>query len=193
MASGNREVWPMYHVWPISERFMLGWSGDMLSLAEHWHGRRALSNHVSAPSVISMWHVLYLYHLARACSKQSKSTPILPINHLIQMPQCLSGFVNHDYWVTYLSLKFNRDLWANRYIRQSTHDTIMSYINTCMVVIDMFYIGMTEVLVDGIHYLEPQKNVFCVAIRARATPRHYIILLRTVWQLRHADYREFWC
>ena len=121
---------------------------------------RALSNHVSAPSVISMWHVLYLYHLARACSKQSRSTSILPIKHAIQMPQCLSGFVNHDYWVTYLSLKFNRDLWENRYIQQSTHDTIMSYINTCMVVIYMFYIGMTDVLVDGIHYLEPQKTSF---------------------------------
>ena len=24
---------------PITERFMLGWSGGMLSLAEHWHGR----------------------------------------------------------------------------------------------------------------------------------------------------------
>ena len=23
------EAWPMNHVWPISERFMLGWSGDM--------------------------------------------------------------------------------------------------------------------------------------------------------------------
>ena len=69
----------------------------MLSLAEHWQGRRALSNHVCAHSIISMWHVICLQHLARACSEQSRSTTVLPINHVIQMPQCLSGFVNHDY------------------------------------------------------------------------------------------------
>ena len=69
----------------------------MLSLAEHWQGRRALSNHVCAHSVTSMWHVVCLQHLARACSEQSRSTTVLPINHVIQMPQCLSGFVNHDY------------------------------------------------------------------------------------------------
>ena len=71
----------------------------MLSLAEHWQGRRALSNHVCAHSVISMWHVVCLQHLARACSEQSRSTTVLPINHVIQMPQCLSGFVNHDYYI----------------------------------------------------------------------------------------------
>ena len=71
----------------------------MLSLAEHWQGRRALSNHVCAHSVISMWHVVCLQHLARACSEQSRSTTVLPINHVIQMPQCLSGFVNHDYCI----------------------------------------------------------------------------------------------
>ena len=69
----------------------------MLSLAEHWHDRRALSNHVCAHSVIAMGHVIFLQHLARACSEQSRSTAVLPINHVIQMPQCLSGFVNHDY------------------------------------------------------------------------------------------------
>ena len=70
----------------------------MLSLAGHWQGRRALSNHVCAHSVISMWHVVCLQHLARASSEQSRSTTVLPINHVIRMPQCLSGFVNHDYW-----------------------------------------------------------------------------------------------
>ena len=71
----------------------------MLSLAEHWQGRRALSNHVCAHPVILMWQVVCLQHLARACSEQSRSTTVLPINHVIQMPQCLSGFVNHDYYV----------------------------------------------------------------------------------------------
>ena len=71
----------------------------MLSLAGHWQGRCALSNHVCAHSVISMWHVVCLQHLARASSEQSRSTTVLSINHVIQMPQCLSGFVNHDYWL----------------------------------------------------------------------------------------------
>ena len=76
----------------------------MLSLAGHWQGWRALSNHVCAHSVISMWHVVCLQHLARASSEQSRSTTVLLINHVIQMPQCLSGFVNHDYvWVMSMS------------------------------------------------------------------------------------------
>ena len=70
----------------------------MLSLAEHWHGQQGLSNHVCTHSVISMWHMIFLQHLERACIEQSRSTSVLPINHVIQMPQCLSGFVNHDYW-----------------------------------------------------------------------------------------------
>ena len=69
----------------------------MLPLAEHWQGRRVQSNHVCAHSVISMWHVVCLQHLGRACSEQSRSTSVLSINHVIQIPQCLSGFVNHDY------------------------------------------------------------------------------------------------
>ena len=32
-----------------------------------------------------------------AVSAQSWSTAVLSINHVIQMPQCLSGFMNHDY------------------------------------------------------------------------------------------------
>ena len=103
MISGNRdEAWPMYLAWPIPERFMLGvirWHVTcMLSLAGHWQDRRALSNHVCAHSVIPMWHVVCLQHLARASSEQSRSTTVLPTNHVIQIPQCLSGFVNHDYY-----------------------------------------------------------------------------------------------
>ena len=83
---------PAIYAWVIRWR-MTG----MLSLVEHWHGRRTLSNHVCAPSVISMWQVIFLQHLATACSEQSRSTAVLLINYVIQMPQCLLGFVNHDY------------------------------------------------------------------------------------------------
>ena len=30
------EAWPMYHVWPISKRFMHGWSGGKLRACFHW-------------------------------------------------------------------------------------------------------------------------------------------------------------
>ena len=76
-------------------------------------GRRALSNHVCAHSVISMWHVVCLQHLARACSEQSRSTTVLPINHVIQMPQCLSGFVTHDY--------------SDRPLKAVTHDDVIKW------------------------------------------------------------------
>ena len=37
MISGNHdEAWPMYHVWPISERFTLGWSGGTWLACCHW-------------------------------------------------------------------------------------------------------------------------------------------------------------
>ena len=50
-----------------------------------------------AHSIIVMWHMIFLEHLARACGEQSRSTVVLPINHVTQITQCLSGFVNHDY------------------------------------------------------------------------------------------------
>ena len=37
MISGNQdEAWPTYHVWPISERFMLGWFGGTWPACCHW-------------------------------------------------------------------------------------------------------------------------------------------------------------
>ena len=43
---------------------------------------------------------------------------------------------------------------------QSIHDTNMLYIDTCKIIIHEFYIGRTGILVNGIHYLEPQKTSF---------------------------------
>ena len=43
-------------------------------------------------------------------------------------------------------------------MRQSIHDTNKSYIESCAIVIVIFYIGGTGSLVDGIHYLEPQEK-----------------------------------
>ena len=37
MISGNQDgAWPMYHVWPISERFMLAWFGGTWPACCHW-------------------------------------------------------------------------------------------------------------------------------------------------------------
>ena len=91
----------------------------MLSLAEHWHGRRAVSNHFWADSVIAMWHVIFLQHLARACSEQFRSTAVLPINHVVQMPQCLPGFVNHDYCNQMIISRYGKNVkwdFISRYI-----------------------------------------------------------------------------
>ena len=75
--------------------WMIRWHATgVLSLAEHWHGRRALSNHVCAHSGISMWHVICLQHLARACSEQSKSTSVLPIN---MWSRCCNAY--RDLWI----------------------------------------------------------------------------------------------
>ena len=45
-------------------------------------------------------------------------------------------------------------------MRQTIHDINMWYIDTCTIVIGIFYIGWNVVLVDGRHYLEPQKMLF---------------------------------
>ena len=98
----------------------------MLSLAEHWHGRRALSDHVYAHSVIALWHVIFLQHLARAGSEKSRSTSVLPINHVTQMPQCLSGFVNHDYSSISISKGTDKLVWAGIWISFLTHTVLIS-------------------------------------------------------------------
>ena len=46
MISGNRnEAWPMYHVWPISERFMLEWSGGTWPACCHWPNTGRVNRH----------------------------------------------------------------------------------------------------------------------------------------------------
>ena len=36
ISGDHDEAWPMYHVWPISERFMLEWSGGTWLTCCHW-------------------------------------------------------------------------------------------------------------------------------------------------------------
>ena len=43
-------------------------------------------------------------------------------------------------------------------MQQHVDDTNMWYIDTCAIMIDIFYIGRPGVLVNGIHRLEPQQN-----------------------------------
>ena len=70
----------------------------MLSLAGHWQGRQALSNHVCAHSLISMSHMICLQHLARACSEQYIGQLLFCLSITwSRCPHCLSGSVNHDY------------------------------------------------------------------------------------------------
>ena len=95
MISGNQvEAWPMYPVWPISARFMLGWFGGTwpacCPLAEHWHGQRALSNHVCAHSVIAMWHVIFLQHLVSNLGQ-------LLFCRSITWPRCSNAY--RDLWI----------------------------------------------------------------------------------------------
>ena len=45
-------------------------------------------------------------------------------------------------------------------MQQSIHDTNMSLIDTCTILIEMLYIGRNGVLLEGIHYLEPQQTPF---------------------------------
>ena len=51
----------------------------------------------------------------------------------------------------------------------------MSQIETSTIVFDIFYIGVTGVLVDGMHYFATQITVFCLGIWASANTRHFVI------------------
>ena len=113
MISGNLdEAWPMYLVWPISERFMLGWSGGTRPACCHWPNPGRVDGRCPIMSVLTQSYQCarglsaapyesLQWALTRACSEpgseQSRSTSVLPINHVIQMPRRLSGFVNYDY------------------------------------------------------------------------------------------------
>ena len=65
MISRNQdEAWPQYVPCVTNLQAIYAWVirwhvTGMSSLAEHWHGWRALSNHVCAHSVIAMWHVIF--------------------------------------------------------------------------------------------------------------------------------------
>ena len=70
--------------------------------------------------------MICLQHLTRACSEQSKSASVLPINHVIQMPQCLSEFMNHDYSMD--ALKFGLvqyDIFYNGHIQLDSSKCLM--------------------------------------------------------------------
>ena len=93
----------------------LGDQGGKLLALCHWLNTGMLV--VRCPiifvlTVISMWPMICLQHLVRACSEQSRSSSVLPINHVIQMSQCLSGFVNHDFYVTILVVHVR--VWCNK-------------------------------------------------------------------------------
>ena len=57
MTSGNQdEAWPMYHVWPICERFMLGWFGGTWPACCYW---------LNTGTVGGRWPIMFL--LTRSC------------------------------------------------------------------------------------------------------------------------------
>ena len=74
----------------------------MSSACVHWlntdRGDRRCPIMLGAHSVISMWHVVCLQHPARTHNGQS----VLPIDYVILLPQCLSGFLNYDYCIILL-------------------------------------------------------------------------------------------
>ena len=76
-------------------------------------------------------------------------------------------------------------------MRQSIRDTPMCRTSIPVQLwLIYLYTGRIVVSVGGIRYLEPRKTVIPVAIRRRATVGHFLIWMRTVGQLRHADYRD---
>ena len=103
MISGNRdEAWPMYLVWPISERFMLGQSGGTWPACCHWPNTGRVDARCPIMSVLTQSYQCGTWFVCSIVREQSRSTTVLSINHVIQMPQCLSGFVNHDYSISIL-------------------------------------------------------------------------------------------
>ena len=75
----------------------------MLALAGHWQGRRALSNHVSAHSVISMWHMVCLQHLARL-AVSNLSQPLFCLS--ITWSRCRNAY--RDLWIMTI-----KPMWKN--------------------------------------------------------------------------------
>ena len=73
---------------------------------------------------------------------------------------------------------------------QSIHDTNMCCIDTCTIVIDIFLYWQDWSLGRWHTLFGTTKKVFCITIRAHATPCHFLIWMGTVVQLLHADYHN---
>ena len=74
-------------------------------------------------------------------------------------------------------------------MRQCIHNTHISYIDTCTLVIDIFLHWQQWSLGRWRTLFGTTKNVLCAAIRLCASPRHFLIWMRAVGQRRRADYR----
>ena len=83
MISGNRdEAWPIYRVWPISERSILGWSGGMPPAFCHW---------LNTGMADGRSPIMFVLTQAYPCDT---STSVLPIN---MWSRCCNAY--RDLWI----------------------------------------------------------------------------------------------
>ena len=98
MISGNRdEAWPMYHVWPISERFMLGRSGGTWPACCHW---------LNTGKVDGCCPIMFVLTQSYPCDTWFVCSTLgeLAVSNLVQLLFCLSIT-----WSRYHNAY--RDLW----------------------------------------------------------------------------------
>ena len=84
MISGNRnEAWPMYHVWPMSKRFMLEWSGGTWPVCCHWPNTGRVDGRCPIMFVLTQSYPCDAWFV---CSTLRE----LAVNNLGQLQFCLS-------------------------------------------------------------------------------------------------------
>ena len=116
MIPVNRdEAWPMYLVWPISERFMLGWSRGTWLACCHWLNTGTVGGRCPIMSVLTQSYQCGTWFV---CSTLRE----LAVSNLGQIMFCL--------WITWSRCRnAYRDLWimtistrnfSNHYIIYST-------------------------------------------------------------------------
>ena len=139
LISGNRdEAWPMYHVWPISQHFMLGRSGGTWPVCCHWPNTGTVD--VRCPIMFVLTHS-YPCDPWFVCSTLRE----LAVSNLGQLLFCLSIT-----WSRYRNAY--RDLW------------IMSIV-ICLLVAILFRVYMlTTLMLKPVSWWRHQMKTFATLL-----------------------------
>ena len=116
MILGNRdEVRPMYHVWPISECFMLGWSGGTWPACCHWLNTGKVNRRCPIMFVLTQSYPCDMWFVCSTLQKLAVSNLGQPLFCLsITWSRCRNAYAYRDLWImTIAGTNYCNELFEN--------------------------------------------------------------------------------